>query len=649
MKTPPFLISSALLFWGWQTHLLPVALLFVLAIEARWLLKTRWTLSRMEWSHITDLCTLILLSILTVGFFRDKLRIIYDLGRLFPAVFFPLFIAQHYSVSGKVDITALSLIARKQKPHSSRIPPMDVAYPYLLFCLLSASIGNTTDGSYFLGLCLLGTWAASGIRARHFSRTRWLLLIALVGLCGFIAHTGLYHLQQKMIELSAEFFSRENNPLKSITAIGDIGTQKQYDYIIFRVRPENQPPGQPLLLREAAYNAYSSPTWHALQSELRTTSQPLRFLSPLPAAPPPYSIEVITKLRRGKDTLKLPGGTLRVDNLPPATLQTNSLGSAVVKDIQKGLLNYRVQFDPATPSEAPPNELDLRLPNYELDAIHQIIEQLGLRQCSPDQAVSRLKHYFNTEFGYTLNHQGKGNRQTPLAYFLLDRKAGHCELFATATVLILRACDIPARYAVGYVAAEYSPFEKQYIVRQRHGHAWTRVYLNGRWQDLDTTSPNWLDYENDKQSPFQFIADFGSFLSLKLSELRWSETDYLGRIAIALLLLLILMIANRLRKQKRHKRKKAAPQKKTVEVVRPGLDSDFYRLEKELARKGYPRNPGEPLLRWAERIRKAAPNLLSYADLQTIIGHHYQLRFAPQPPTAIPPAIDTLIHSLNKE
>ena len=34
--------------------------------------------------------------------------------------------------------------------------------------------------------------------------------------------------------------------------------------------------------------------------------------------------------------------------------------------------------------------------------------------------------------------------------FLCEHRTGHCEYFATATTLLLRAAKIPARYAVGY-------------------------------------------------------------------------------------------------------------------------------------------------------------------------------------------------------
>src|SRR5439155_1389676 len=73
--------------------------------------------------------------------------------------------------------------------------------------------------------------------------------------------------------------------------------------------------------------------------------------------------------------------------------------------------------------------------------------------------------------------------------------SGHCEYFATATVLLLRAAGVPARYATGYSVQEWSRLERRYVVRARHAHSWALVWADGAWRDLDTTPPLWADEE----------------------------------------------------------------------------------------------------------------------------------------------------------
>lgn len=651
-KNPSFLISAAILFWGWQTHLLPLAILLAVVMEARWLIKTRWDLNRAEWSHLTDTCTIILLGIVTAGFFREKTRIMFDVGKLLPCIFFPLFTAQLYSLSGKVDLAALSLIARRQKKSSIRIPPMNLFYPYLFLCLIAAGFGNRTDGTYFAGLCVLGGWAAYGFRSRQIPLYQWALLILLAAGIGFAGHTALFELQKILTGLSSRFFEHSADPLKSITALGDIGTQKMHNTILFRAT-SGADFSEPVLLREASYNVYRSPEWSAMGSRptirpATPADQALQLCTP-PEGAMPKTLHIYARIRKGKDTLKLPGSTFQIDFLPKAVIETNHLGAIVVKNVEKGLIHYLATFSEGAAAESPPDAHDLQIPDEERDAIFQFLEEYELQNLPPEQVVQTLETIFDTQYRYTLEHKGKGSQKTPLANFLLDRKAGQCEYFSTATVLILRACGIPARYTVGYVAAEYSALERQFIIRQRHGHAWTRVFLNGHWQDLDTTSPNWLAEEEAGQSPFHIFTDLGSFISFQLSRFRWSETDYMSRLAIGLLILLILMISNRLRKQKQTGRKKTSVKAKKCRPAHSTKDSGFYRLEPALVRKGYPRNPGETLIAWAERIQKADAALLNYDDLRLIIDRHYRQRFAPdrtEEPGTDHAAIDRMIEAI---
>ncbi len=653
MKTPPFLISAALLFWGGQTGLLPLAILFAAALETRSLLKTRREVSRAEWSHLADICTIILLGVLVAGFFRDKTRIIYDIGKLLPAVFFPIVLAQQYSVSGKTDVSALSLIGRRQNKPPGGCRPKNILYPYFFTCLLAAGFGGA--GTYFAGICLLAGWAAYPIRSRRVPLLRWMLLLLLAGAAGFVFHTTLYRLQQAAVAFSSRFFERDTDPFKTVTSIGDIGRQKLSGRILFRAAPEKLPPGTAALrLAEASYNIYRSRVWYALKAELTPLERPPEFrpvsLSPRPANTPVYAVEIQAGVKRRKATLKLPAGTFELNHLPECAVLTNRLGSAVVRDVDPKLIRYRAAFAPGTCIESAPTPLDLVVPDQEAAAIAGIIEQLHLKQRPPAEAAQILKDWFDAEFSYTLEHRGRGSRATPLAFFLLDRKAGQCELFATATVLILRACGIPARYTIGYVAAEYSPLERQFIIRQRHGHAWARVFLNGRWQDLDTTSPNWLELEDRAQSPFHFITDIFSFISFCAARLRWSQTDYLGRLAIGLLLLLIVLIANRVRRQKQSGRKKTVRRKKKPRHIRRPAETDMARLEKAIARAGWPRNPGEALLPWAERVELAAPALLDYQLLRTLIHRHYRRRFADgnAEPASIRPHVEKIIRALKQ-
>ena len=60
MSPPPLLLGAALLFWGWQTGFLFVALPLAVLIEAARALTWRLELSSTDFHRVTDLSTLLI-------------------------------------------------------------------------------------------------------------------------------------------------------------------------------------------------------------------------------------------------------------------------------------------------------------------------------------------------------------------------------------------------------------------------------------------------------------------------------------------------------------------------------------------------------------------------------------------------------------
>src|SRR5262249_38312627 len=85
---------------------------------------------------------------------------------------------------------------------------------------------------------------------------------------------------------------------------------------------------------------------------------------------------------------------------------------------------------------------------------------------------------------------GKPGSQ-PVSTFLFETKSGHCEYFASAMALLLRASGIPTRMVNGFLMGEYNPVGDDYIVRQSDAHSWVEVYLPGSgWVEFDPTPPD---------------------------------------------------------------------------------------------------------------------------------------------------------------
>jgi len=68
-----------------------------------------------------------------------------------------------------------------------------------------------------------------------------------------------------------------------------------------------------------------------------------------------------------------------------------------------------------------------------------------------------------------------------IEYFLFESQRGYFDYHASAMVVMMRALDVPARLAVGYVVDEddYDSETKSYVVRDKNTYAWPEVYFPG--------------------------------------------------------------------------------------------------------------------------------------------------------------------------
>jgi len=144
-----------------------------------------------------------------------------------------------------------------------------------------------------------------------------------------------------------------------------------------------------------------------------------------------------------------------------------------------------VEHGPALAPAGPERERSLRLParlDPRIPALARTLSQGALN----DRAVARqLERALQTDYAYTLELPGRV--KDPLADFLFSRRAGHCEDFATALAVLLRARGIPARVVVGFHGGERAAGE--YLVRAGDAHAWVEAEVEGHVLRLDATPP----------------------------------------------------------------------------------------------------------------------------------------------------------------
>jgi len=101
-----------------------------------------------------------------------------------------------------------------------------------------------------------------------------------------------------------------------------------------------------------------------------------------------------------------------------------------------------------------------------------------------DRALAMFREQ---DFRYTLQPPLLG--RDSVDDFLFGTRAGFCEHFAGAFVVLMRALDIPARVVTGYQGGERNPVDGWWLVRQADAHAWAEVWLAGSgWTRVDPTA-----------------------------------------------------------------------------------------------------------------------------------------------------------------
>lgn len=315
--------------------------------------------------------------------------------------------------------------------------------------------------------------------------------------------------------------------------------------------------------------------------------------------------------------LALPAGAFALEGLPAEAVSRNRFGAVKVEG-GPGFAEFSVRHDPALDLDGPPKTNDLLVPDAEKALFSRLASELGLKGRPGAEALSRVSAFFQDGFAYSTYQDAKKVGPRPLESFLLGHRSGHCEYYATAAALLLRAAGVPARYATGYSVQEYGVFEKAFLVRQKHAHAWTRVYADGAWKDFDTTPPSWVEEESGS-SWGRPLRDALSWAAYRFSRWRWRrEVGGPGRKALLVLLPLAAFLAWRLRVRVRL----AKAAKAALPVPSQGLDSEFFRVEKALAKRGLGRMAWEPGADWLKRV--------GAEDLRPLLALHNRHRFDPQ-------------------
>lgn len=308
--------------------------------------------------------------------------------------------------------------------------------------------------------------------------------------------------------------------------------------------------------------------------------------------------------------------------------------------------------------------LYLQLPRLD-PRIPALARQITEHDGSNYEKARAIQDYLKTNFSYTLQLPG-GRQRDPLAYFLFQRKKGHCEYFASSMTVMLRTLGIPARVVNGFRGGEYNDLTGNYIIRQKDAHSWVEVYFPefgwvtfdptpassvpsqaGGWERLslylDAASELWREWvvNYDFSHQMKLSAEISSSTgNAQLSFRDWLRRKYrhlvhvtarwqrrLERLSprqmafdcILLALLLALPFAPRAWRGLQRTRTLRNPQR----APRAAASFWYLRLLKRLSRRGFRKQPSQTPAEFAESIADAAMR----KDVIVFTEHYERARF----------------------
>ena len=296
--------------------------------------------------------------------------------------------------------------------------------------------------------------------------------------------------------------------------LGEIGTLKENDQVVMHVRIEEpangQTPARELRWRGVALDEFTGRAWkksiEARRSERRVdercgngngtgcglypldTATPVRHLTSQTIFLEPFDAPVIFAAPRA---VAVQG--------PFPFVRQDAEGSLQSRHHEFGRLIYRAISDTASPD---PSVLrgDMRpLPAYyerytkvpeTMDPRIRVLARAMIINAQAHNlydAAQAIETGLRSEYSYSLQMKASGG--DPLADFLFNVRAGHCEYFATAMAVMLRSQKIPARVVNGFLSGEYNEAAGAYTVRQSDAHSWVEVYFpeTNSWVTFDPT------------------------------------------------------------------------------------------------------------------------------------------------------------------
>jgi len=299
----------------------------------------------------------------------------------------------------------------------------------------------------------------------------------------------------------------------------------------------------------------------------------------------------------------------------------------------------------------------LQLPSSLSPRVFELAESITAGANSPSEKATKIRDYLLRNYQYSLRHN-RTQDIDPVEDFLFNERRGHCEYFASAMTVLLRAQDIPARLAAGYSPGSPDDGVNTYMIRRSAAHSWSEAWIPTEgWIPFDATPPRnddqgrlgrrwnqfvrkldfiWrkqiVDFSQERQKAMmEHLRKMTSAALIKLRSFkdsifsRWSVhfpvTRFLGIImASVATLLLVSYSAHLLSMSKRRRRHRREFRREELVIF-----NLYRRMSKALKRAGYIREPHKTPSEFSSDIERVDPELGCL--VRVVTEEYYRVRY----------------------
>lgn len=399
----------------------------------------------------------------------------------------------------------------------------------------------------------------------------------------------------------------EATAFSTTMVLGSTRGMLQSDTIVMRIEGDH-----PEYLRGAVYDHYDPPFWVTTGHGRQRRSVP----ASVPSTPDTTRMTLVRGAPNGEDMRWfLPAGACDL-GVANGTIEIDTFGIARrARGEDPPSLTYRSSGCATAPAEvARPSVSDVDVPPRVMRALAPIAAGWTAGAKTDREKLEAIANELS-RFEYSLAVP-RNPGTDPVVDFVSVHRAGHCEMFASAMVLMARTQGIPARVVGGYRVTEVNPLTGHAVVRDRNAHAWVEAWVDGAWRGWDPTPAS--ESFSRRAGALDHASDVLA-IGLERVVSALARLGLLGVAAVLVFVILFLLalrwLGTRLRTRRRRRRGTTA-----TSLPLPCFDA----LTEALARAGHERDASEPIEAFARRIatapaawaRDVSKALLDYASLR---------------------------------